>query len=320
MDESLIHENATFGEYRLRSADLYCALCGTADVIVDPDGTGATRVFPGLSGGDLSGASTDNITVGYSGAPGAFELNADSLVNGVTRLINVGNLQIAQFGPDEAGEVRVIGNGTPGSAGIDLKGDFRLGANSDSLLRIESGGEVIHTPDPLGSFGFYDPDPIIVGSYADFSPGTGSAEVVIDGAGSRLVTKGGGFGLGIFNVGEVDRTTISNGGLLDVRLVDTPEDYDLLSINTYTNPKTGEDGRFNDAYFDGLVTVGDRDFDFSGATPVPIYGPADVLTVTGAGSTLNFSSSLRTLGNAEIVVSDGGAIRHVEEFRSDGAA
>jgi T5SS/PEP-CTERM-associated repeat protein len=293
--------------------------CGAlADVIVDPDGTGATRVFPDISGGDLSTAFRDDITVGYSGVPGAFELNAENRVNGVTRLINVDNLQISQFGPDEAGEVRVIGNGAPGSAGIDLRGDFRLGANSDSLLRIENGGEVIHTPDPLER-GFYDTEKVYIGSYADFRPGTGSAEVVIDGAGSRLVTMGGNYRLGAFNAGEVDRTTVSNGGLLDVKLVDTPEDYDLLS-SRYEDPVTGEERRFNEAYFDGLVTVGATDFVDDGGTIVPILGPADVLTVTGSGSELRFSSILRTNGNAEIVVSDGGAIRHVEEFRGDGAA
>lgn len=304
-------------------AALSVCIAGTAfaDTIIDPDGEGATRVFPPLGNGDLSTTFADDITVGYSGVAGTLEINAENNTNGITRLINVDNLAIAQQGPDEDGEVRVIGDGTAGSAGIELRGDFRLGANSDSLLRIENGGEVIHTPDPLAEVDFYRPDSIFIGSFADFREGTGSAEVVVDGDGSRLVTQGGNYNLGAFNTGEVDRTTISNGGRIDVQLTDAPEQYDLIS-SFYNDPDTGEfAGRFNDAYSDGLVTVGNTDFDFSGDTPTPIFGPADELLVTGDGSELNFAFSLQTNGNAAITVEDGGTIRHVEEFRaSDGEA
>lgn len=120
-------------------ATLSVCIAGTvlADAIIDPDGEGATRVSPSLGNGDLSTRFVDDITIGFSGAPGTLEINAENNTNGITRLINVDNLNIAQVGPDERGEVHVIGDGTASSAGIELRGDFRLGANSDSLLRIE---------------------------------------------------------------------------------------------------------------------------------------------------------------------------------------
>ena len=143
------------------SAALAAPLAVQADALIDPDGTGATRVFPSqatTTTGDLAG---ERLVIGFSDGEGTLEVNAEAEVNGVTSLVNVGDLEIAQR-DNERGELRVVGNGSAGSASVYQSGDFRLGANSDSFLSILDGGQFFSNNSAAdnGAFG------LLIGSYA----------------------------------------------------------------------------------------------------------------------------------------------------------
>ena len=267
------------------SAALAAPLAVQADALIDPDGTGATRVFPSqatTTTGDLAG---ERLVIGFSDGEGTLEVNAEAEVNGVTSLVNVGDLEIAQR-DNERGELRVVGNGSAGSASVYQSGDFRLGANSDSFLSILDGGQFFSNNSAAdnGAFG------LLIGSYADFEPGNGNASVRVDGAGSRLEVHGGGIDVGFTNDAGSDSLTVSNGAVVIAR-----QAADALDVYN------ASDDSF--ALIDAQVIVG-ADF---------VQGPTDTVTVSGAGSRLEFSSAyFHGGGNARTEVLDGGQLVQVE--------
>lgn len=267
------------------SAVLVAPVAVQADALIDPDGTGATRVYPSqptTTTGDLAG---ERLVIGFSDGEGTLEVNAENAVNGVTSLVNVGDLEIAQR-DNERGELRVVGDGTAGSASVHQSGDFRLGANSDSVLSILNGGQFFSSTSAAdnGAFG------LLIGSYADFEPGTGNASVQVDGAGSRLEVHGGGIDVGFNNVAGSDSLTVSNGAVVIAR-----QAADALDVYTATGDSF--------ALIDSQVVVG-ADFE---------PGPTDTVSITGAGSRLEFSSAyFHGGGNARTEVLDGGQLLQVE--------
>lgn len=107
------------------------------DVIVDPDNIEANRVFP--SDPLVLGNFTGQIFVRFSGRDGVLEVNADSTVNGVTAISG----SVLIHGRDgDSGTVRIIGNGTSGSARIDITEGvgLRNSLGGNGLLDIRNGG------------------------------------------------------------------------------------------------------------------------------------------------------------------------------------
>lgn len=108
-----------------------------ADVIVDPDNIEANRVFS--SDPLVLGNFTGQIFVRFSGRDGVLEVNADSTVNGVTAISG----SVLIHGRDgDSGTVRIIGNGTSGSARIDITEGvgLRNSLGGNGLLDIRNGG------------------------------------------------------------------------------------------------------------------------------------------------------------------------------------
>ena len=230
-----------------------------------------------LDGGDLS--------IGFSTSNGALEVNASSTPNPVTAITNIDDLRIGA--QTATGSLAVIGNGTAGSAKIEAQDDFRLGANADSSLSIENGGEIIYTSRPAGRSGT-----VIIGSFADFISGTGNTTTTVTGPNSYFEINGR-LELGFTNGLGSDDMTVSNGARVVVK---EPDDFATRVADT-SDPTESTTG---------VVSIG-GDFSFGTAQAL------DTLTVTGAGSELVFSSSFFTnSGNNRIVVSDGGAIRQNE--------
>jgi hypothetical protein len=137
--------------HRLWSTAAACSLMMSshafAEAVIDPDGTGATRVFAADSNGnsvnlntngDLEGGRT---VLGFSNLGGALELNADGAVTDFV----TDDLQVSQSGANADSLLRVVGDGTAGSVTLSVADDFRLGANSDSRLEILNGATVTCT-------------------------------------------------------------------------------------------------------------------------------------------------------------------------------
>lgn len=276
-----------------------------ADTIIDPDSTGATRVFPStqaLTTGDIAPGELgrDRLVIGFSGGAGTLEVNSENNINGVTSLSRIDSLAIGQQGPNEDGELCVIGNGTTGSASVVVEDEIRLGSNSNPLLSIGNGATVT-----VGAGGFsgpsngFGPSGLIVGSYADFLSGTGNASVFVDGVNSRLDVRGsrlsvGGSG-GLFGADPVgtDTLTVTNGAVVTARQKNGAVAGDITV-----------DFTFDDA-LGGRVDVGGNATDGNGFT--------DEIIVDGSGSVLEFASGLTfNGGNARVSVTNGGEIRQIE--------
>lgn len=179
-------------------------LASQATVVIDPDNTGATVVFPGLT---TTPISTSQINIGFAGAPGAVEVNASTLGNGITAIAGSGLLIGRETGGD--GLVRVVGDGSAGSAQATVNDGVgvRVGFGGVGTLGVSNGGlvesnEQIH-------FG------------EDTLSGTrGTSNVTVDGAGSviRSNPKPGQFSGGrlMMPFGLADATvTVSNGGAIE---------------------------------------------------------------------------------------------------------
>lgn len=230
-----------------------------ADLIMDPYQDGDTRVYTVST--DPSYDSSQ-LFIGYSGADGALELNADSNVNGATSLTRSGVI-IGQYG--DSGLLRVVGNGTSGSAQLNVTTGvgLRNGQGGNGTLEILDGGIV------------QSGENIYLGNQASCCnniPGT--ALTIVDGAGSVLRTQqsntgetwerdGGRISIGFD--GQSDSTlNITNGGLVEA-----------LS------------GQAGDSGDDGSVWIGASNDEGSSA----------IVNVDGDGSTLRASHHME-VGNA----------------------
>ncbi len=312
-----------------------------ADVIVDPDGTGANEVAFGF---DANGAirvpptngiipnPSSTIYVGRSAiirdqngnvvfdvdAPGTLEVNAQSTGNSITSLNSLGSLQVGRdaFTPNEPrdalGIVRIDGNGSPGSASINVRRGIQIfsSAGKDSKIEITNGGQL--TSDRLadsltsptlagGLFVGWDD---INGSASLFddtsqipSRPPGNASVLVDGPGSLLAISGGYIGIGTFSDYGADTLTISNGGKVTV----------TQASNAATFGNSGalldDSSKFNLYAGDGAVEVGGNGAASNGR---------DVLSVTGTGSTLTVSTSVTVRNGADAIVANGGKITQSE--------
>ncbi|MEQ8900066.1 MAG: VPLPA-CTERM sorting domain-containing protein [Roseovarius sp.] len=242
------------------------------------------------STGDLAGG---DLSIGSGSSSGTLEVNADNSPNTVTTITNVDDLRVGTR--NATGSLRVVGDGTAGSARVEVQDDFRLNANADSSLSIENGGEIIYSSPPTGRGGT-----VIIGSFADFIPGTGNTTTTVTGPGSYFEINGR-LELGFNNGLGSDDMTISNGARVVVK---EPDDF---AERAAAASDPSENTR-------GSVSIG-GDFEFG------MNQALDTLTIAGTGSELVFSSSLFTSsGNNRIVVTDGGAIRQNETGDIEAAA
>lgn len=202
----------------LSSVLLSLSAVAHADVIIDPDGVGATAVFPNLEL-DPNASGSGQISVGFNSRAGALEVNSEALTNGFTAVTGSGLL----VGRDAAspGEVRIIGDGTSGSAKVTINDGIgaRIGFGGDGTLEIRQGGvlesnENVH----LGE--------------ESVGGNSGTTNVIVDGAGSVLRSQGTANDAGRVSVpfGAANTSlTVSNGGLVEAVGGD-PNQFEAASI------------------------------------------------------------------------------------------
>ncbi|MEM6333991.1 MAG: hypothetical protein AAF823_11705 [Planctomycetota bacterium] len=215
-----------------------------------------------------------NVGTGSTGNPGELEVNAESLVNGFTAFESSGLLVGEENGGD--GVVRVIGDGTPGSATVTVNDGIgvRIGVGGNGLLEVRSGG-VVSSNEPI-HFG------------EDFGTNSqGNGTVIVDGPGSVIRSSvpsnadAAGRIAAPFDGQATSNITISNGGVIEATGGDLPN-FDAASI----------------------FLGGEEDF--------PTQA---IVNVTGEGSTLQASHfiGLRNgFGGAQVNVSDGATMRQLE--------
>lgn len=241
-----------------------------ADVIVDPDSVGDRRV---------SGSSGDSTSlyVGYGGSDGALEINSNGTETSLTRRTVV----IGQYG--DTGLLRIVGDGTSGSAQLNVTPGFGLrnGLGGNGTLEVLQGG-VVHSEENV----------YLGNQAACCNTIPGDATTTVDGAGSVLRTQqssegeswqrdGGRIYVGFD--GQSDSTVnIRNGGRVEA-----------------LNGQAGDDGD------DGSVWVGVSNSE----------GSTAIVNIDGDGSTLladnHISVGQRTDLNtqAQINVTNGGALQ-----------
>lgn len=239
--------------------------------------------------GDLGGG---RIVIGstFTGTSiiGSLEVNAATTPNAVSDVTNVRNIEI------NAGALRVIGDGTAGSARVEVRNQLRLEANADTSLFIANGGEVIYTSPETGRTGA-----VILGSYADFIPGSGTTTTTVTGEHSYLEINGR-LELGFGNALS-DDMTISEGARV---VVQEPDDFEARADASFDPTEASRGG----------VSLGGFDTFAPGQA-------LDTLTITGVGSELVYSSNFFTnSGNNRILVMDGGVIRQNEVGDVDAVA
>ena len=279
-----------------------------ATVVIDPDNTGATSVFPNLT---TNPVSTSQINVGssFSGSPGAVEVNASPLGNGITAIAGSGLLVGQESGAD--GLVRVVGDGSAGSARATVNDGIgvRIGFGGNGTLQVSNGGlvesnEQIHFGE--GSLG---------GS-------RGTSTVTVDGAGSvirsnpQLGQFSGGRLMIPFGLADV-AVTVSNGGALEAIggdplafeagsvFIGSEEDRPITADVTVT----GEGSRITATHFLGLRTG---------------YGDTQVRVLDGASlevtDVYNTSYTPEPVSSLGINAIDGNARLVVDGVSSGGKA
>lgn len=276
------------------------ATTAAADILIDPAGTGASHVSPNPVSNPNS---TSQITVGYLSSNGAVEVNANTNSNGLTSFSG-GALLIGRDGA--TGSVRIVGNGSPNSAHIDIVGDgvgLRNGFGGNGSLYIENGGVLSSAPDIyLGNQGLSS------------TPGT--ALTVIDGAGSTLRTQrsttgesweryGGTIHVGFNGVSD-STVVISNGGSVEALNGGTDDPFDAgqiyigWSANAGSTATVDVTGAGSTLYSSNFLAVGSATTNVSAqlnvsnggsvaageSTLVAAYAGSAAITVSGSGSTL----------------------------------
>ena len=246
-----IRRSLLLGSAGLASVLALVPFAAQATVVIDPDNTGATSVFPNLT---TTPVSTSQINIGssFSGSPGSVEVNASALGNGITAIAGSGLLVGQSSGAD--GLVRVVGDGSAGSAQAAANDGIgvRIGFGGDGTLQVSNGGlvesnEQIH-------FG------------EDVSGNRGTSNVTVDGAGSVIrsnVKPGDSGGRLMIPFGLADATvTVSNGGAIEAIggdsmageagsvFIGSEEDRPVTADVTVT----GEGSRITATHFLGLRT------------------------------------------------------------------
>lgn len=239
-----------------------------ADAIIDPFNQGDTVVY------SLSDNQDSQFRVGGYGGDGAFELNSETQINGITSLtrtaLNIG-------GNGESGQVRVVGDGNAGSAQFNITSAF--GSRFyDGSIEILDGG-VVQSGDT-----FYIGVQGLEAAPVDFL-------TVVDGAGSLLQTQ----------QSSVGETWERDGGRIYVG-------FDGQSSNTLNimNGGTVEalSGRVGDSGDDGSIWLGVSNDEGSDVT-VNVNGAGSVLR---ADHYIEIGNRLEVNTSALMNVTDGATV------------
>lgn len=279
-----------------------CTGVSQAATILDPFSNGDDRVFGSTI---FTTGKTDRLVVGFSGARGAVEINAETTGNGITDVIVTdGGVQVG-FGSgssvgDNTGLLRVIGDGTAGSATLSVDSGLSTSTAANGTIEIREGGTVSATSVQLGVSSLGDVNVIVdgIGSRLDatdgdlflpstsqsvrelsitnggvatatgvtndfdgeFSVGAGGLAVV-DGAGSRIeFTRAEVFG-------QID---VTNGGaLLQADMV--PDSVSAAVNGTYPSLSVGV-ARFGPGISSTIFTPDDAEVNISGTSSVNLIG------------------------------------------------
>lgn len=245
-----------------------------AAAIIDPFNQGQTGVLSAF------GDEDDQLRVGGFQGDGAFELNSESEPNGITsmtrRALSIG-------GSGNSGQIRVVGDGSAGSAQINIDPDglsaagVRMVSGSIQLLEggvVQSGQDMY-----LGQQGF---EPLPSDTY-----------IAVDGQGSALRTQ----------QSSIGQPWEREGGRLYVG-------FDGQSTNTVniTNGGTVEalSGQVGDDGDDGSIWLGVSS-DEGSATTVSVAGEGSILRADhyiemGSRSEVNTNTQLNVTDGARVEV------------------
>jgi len=231
----------------------------------------------------IQNSGAGQMSVGFSGGNGTFEVNSSPIANGFTTA-NASALIIGRAGT--TGTVRVIGNGISGSAQINISTGFGLrnSLGGTGILEIKNGG-VINS----------DKQEIYLGNQGLEST-AGTATTLIDGFGSILRSQQGSTGPEVWQVdggriyvgfdGQSNSTVnVTNGGLMEA-----------LSDSTAQRP-------------DGSIFIGGGESGSTATVNVSGFGStikADTFMEIGArDSNTNSSLNISNGGSVEVTNSNG---------------
>ncbi len=239
--------------------------------------TGA--VYPNLT--SSSGTTSQQITVGFNGSQGYMLVDYLTFGNGITTLSSSypGSIGLVVGHTNGgAGKVDVLGNGTAGSASIDLPNSIVVGSGGGSPrgdLNVVNGGTV-HT------------DHLQVGTGAG-----GNGGVTVSGAGSLIEVTDPGFGsVQIGNAGGSGAVLVENNGRIRAPVSTIFPEYGIMigdpndpAFNARVTLNSGGTLEGNIAVTDGGKLLGNGgvivgDLLVDGGTVAPGLSPGE-LTVLG---------------------------------------
>lgn len=164
-----------------------------ATTIIDPFSNGDTQVF---GSSITTTGNAENLYIGFNGQPGAVEINAGSDGNGITDVTVDSDAIVGIFfdSGDSSGLLRVIGDGTEGSATLTVGDRITAGNGANGTIEIRDGGIINANSVQLGS-------------------GSGDVSVIIDGKGSQLNAINGSLRFSDVAEGSTRELLITNGGV-----------------------------------------------------------------------------------------------------------
>ncbi len=279
----------------------------SAEVIIIGDPSG---VFPA----DIeTNSEAPLILIGAFDTPGEVEVNADATGNGFTNIhatgsgFQVGSSTTSGGG---AGVLRVIGDGSAGSASALSDTSFAAGIGGDGLVEISNGGLVSAKVIQVGSTSAHD------------------ADIIVDGAGSTLEATGGDIGFSGEGVGTSRSITVRNGGTasayggefgsnIQVNIGDTftvtgdgsSADFEVaLSVDGAVNVLDG--GRIDQFEVPGLIDGFPADFATLQIGSLNYLNNADIpmVHVSGANSEISLTRRVKIGGSDSVIIDENGML------------
>ncbi len=237
-----------------------------ATILVDPDGTGAVNVYPYDIATPPPLVSSRPLTaIGYGG-PGAVEVNSSPFYpNGYSLLWSSGTIQVGSstniYPSGNPGYLRIIGDGSSGSAGAEAADYISVGIGGDGLMEIFNGGYASAANIQIGST-LYD------------------ADVLVDGPNSYLEAYGGAIGFSGDGAGRTRSLTVSNGAMIQSWDADYTDGNAAGAINigiddTLTVTGSGSLADFELNVFNrGIIEVNNGG-ELTQFNPYPVSDPAN---------------------------------------------
>lgn len=289
----------------------FCAAClavastANASVIVDPRGIGASNIFPATL---ETNPNPVQILIGTLGGPGEVEVNANSTGNSFVSIsatafgFQVGSSSSLGSGN---GILRVIGDGTAGSASATSATNIAVGIGGNGLVEIFNGGLVSARSVQIGSSDNIDGDIVVDGlysrleatagdiSFSGIAPGVGRSVVVSNGA--TASASGRQFGSSI-DINRGDMFTVTDAG-------STADFERQLFIDGALNVLNG-------GYIEqrAPLGLGEENALVIGGINHLTPGPASLVTISGFGSEIALARDARIGGIENVILDENGQI------------